>query len=95
MIPGMPKRPSKHRTPVDPNVAAFRIVRLVTGDDPTPPPEPRRAPERKKNPAAVALGKLGGSKGGKIRAQRLSAERKSEIARLAAKKRWEKPGGQD
>ena len=43
-----------------------------------------------KNPAAVALGKLGGSKGGKIRAQRLSGERKKEIAQLAAKARWAK-----
>jgi hypothetical protein len=87
----MPKRPSKpHRRAEDPNVAAFRIVRLVTGDDPTPPPEP---PARKKNPAAVALGKLGGSKGGKKRAALLSPERRAEIARLAARKRWENNGG--
>ena len=43
-----------------------------------------------KNPAAVALGTLGGSKGGKIRAERLSTERKKEIASLAAKARWAK-----
>src|SRR5579871_2670512 len=47
-------------------------------------------PAKMKNPAAVALGKLGGSKGGKIRAQRLSGERKKEIAQLAAKARWAK-----
>ena len=41
-----------------------------------------------KNPAAVALGKLGGSKGGKIRAARLSTERKKEIAQQAANARW-------
>jgi hypothetical protein len=46
------------------------------------------SPTRVKNPAAVALGKLGGSKGGKIRAQRLSGERKKEIAQQAAKARW-------
>jgi hypothetical protein len=43
-----------------------------------------------KNPAAVALGKLGASKGGKARAEKLSDERKSEIARKAAKARWDK-----
>ncbi len=47
-------------------------------------------PSKKKNPAAVALGKLGGSKGGKIRAQKLTAKRRSEIARIAALTRWEK-----
>ena len=45
---------------------------------------------KKKNPAAVALGKLGGSKGGKVRAQKLSARRRSEIARNAAFARWGK-----
>jgi hypothetical protein len=46
--------------------------------------------KRKKNPNAVALGKLGGSKGGKIRAERLTAERRKEIARKAVKARWDK-----
>jgi hypothetical protein len=45
---------------------------------------------KKKNPNAVALGKLGGSKGGKIRAQRLSPERRSEIAKKAVMARWQK-----
>ena len=45
---------------------------------------------KKKNPHAVALGKLGGSKGGKIRATRLSAEQRSEIARNAVLARWAK-----
>ena len=48
------------------------------------------APVKVKNPAAVALGKLGGSKGGKIRAARLSTERKKEIAQQAANARWAK-----
>ena len=47
-------------------------------------------PEKKKNPNAVALGKLGGSKGGKIRAQRLTAEQRKEIARNAVMARWAK-----
>ncbi len=42
-----------------------------------------------KNPAAVALGKLGGAKGGKARAENLSPAQRSEIARNAAKSRWE------
>ena len=45
---------------------------------------------KKKNPNAVALGKLGGSKGGRIRAERLTSERRKEIARKAVKARWDK-----
>jgi hypothetical protein len=45
---------------------------------------------KKKNPHAVALGKLGGSKGGKLRAARLTAEQRSEIARKAVLARWAK-----
>ena len=41
-----------------------------------------------KNPAAVALGRLGGKKGGKARAETLTAEQRVAIARRAAKKRW-------
>jgi hypothetical protein len=44
----------------------------------------------KKNPAAVALGKLGGQKGGPARAQALSAKRRTAIAKKAAKSRWAK-----
>jgi len=45
---------------------------------------------RKKNPHAVALGKMGGSKGGKQRAAKLTAERRREIARNAVLARWAK-----
>jgi hypothetical protein len=45
---------------------------------------------REKNPAAVALGKLGGLKGGKARAASLSPRKRKEIARKAALKRWSK-----
>ncbi len=48
-----------------------------------------------KNPAAVALGKLGASKGGKARAEKLSADRKSEIAKKAAQARWAKKRQQE
>jgi hypothetical protein len=44
-----------------------------------------------KNPAAVALGRLGGLKGGKARAAKLTAEERAAIARKAAKRRWGRP----
>jgi len=70
----MPKRSSK-----DINQTAFSIVQRVT----------RQAEaEPAKNPAAVALGRLGGLKGGKARAEALSAKKRQEIARKAAAKRW-------
>jgi hypothetical protein len=47
-------------------------------------------PDAGKNPAAVALGKLGGHKGGKARAQKLTAKVRSRIAKKAAKARWGK-----
>lgn len=52
-----------------------------------------------KNPAAVALGKLGGAKGGKARAAKLTKEERSAIAKKAAEARWakkrrEEQGGQ-
>jgi hypothetical protein len=43
-----------------------------------------------KNPHAVALGKMGGEKGGKARAAKLTSEQRSEIARKASRARWEK-----
>ncbi len=45
-------------------------------------------PADTKNPAAVALGRLGGLKGGKARAKSLSKKRRAEIAKKAARKRW-------
>ncbi|HEX3856221.1 MAG TPA: hypothetical protein VHY30_02860 [Verrucomicrobiae bacterium] len=70
----MPKRSS-----TDLNQTAFNIVQQSTG---------QAAPA--KNPAAVALGRLGGLKGGKARAKSLSAKKRSEIAISAAKARWKK-----
>ncbi len=54
-----------------------------------PPKDPTEEPTGK-NPAAVALGRLGGLKGGKARANKLSAKRRKEIAQKAAKARWAK-----
>jgi len=73
----MPKRSSKPSP--DENVAAFQAVAALTGTAPA------------KNPAAVALGKLGGLKGGAARARKLSAKRRAAIARKAARARWKRP----
>ena len=48
-----------------------------------------------KNPVAVALGKLGGRKGGKVRAAKLTPEERSAIAKKAAKARWAKKRQQE
>jgi hypothetical protein len=77
----MQKRSSMPR---DPNLAAKLILEMATGDA-APEPAPK-GPE--KNPAAVALGKLGGAKGGKARAAKLTPEQRSEIAKTAAQARW-------
>ena len=46
--------------------------------------------KKEKNPAAVALGRLGGIKGGEARAKKLTPEQRKEIAQKAAAKRWKK-----
>ena len=52
------------------------------------------AKKKGKNPHAVALGRLGGLKGGKARAARLSAEQRRELARKAVQARWAKAKGE-
>jgi hypothetical protein len=74
----MPKRSSKPS--LDTNQLAHRIARIASGDD---------VPDLNgKNPAAVALGRLGGLKGGKARAKALTKAQRSAIAQKAAKARW-------
>jgi hypothetical protein len=74
----MPKRSSK-----DINQTAFGVVQQATGQTaPIPKPE--------KNPAAVALGKMGGLKGGPARAKSLSPAKRKEIATKAAAYRWKR-----
>jgi hypothetical protein len=77
----MPKR----KRPRDINQLAKFIVDVSTGDTELPECQPDG-----KNPAAVELGKLGGKKGGKARAERLTPEERQEIARRAAQARWKK-----
>ncbi len=84
----MPKRksePGKLREDV--NETAFRVVQGATGEGPKPvPPEERTDAE--KDPEAVERGRKGGEKGGRARAEKLSPERRAEIAKKAAKSRW-------
>ena len=73
----MPKRSSSRKP--DANQLAARIVGIATGTAPR---------KRRKNPAAVALGRKGGLKGGKARADAMTPEQRSEIAKRAAAARW-------
>ena len=72
----------------DVNEAAFRAVRETTSE-----PIPITKGKRRKNPAAVALGRLGGLKGGKARMEKLTPERRRQIASDAARTRWAKKKG--
>ena len=78
----MPKRSSSKKRS-DINERAANVVAAATGQS-------RRAkkPTKRKNPAAVALGRLGGPKGGRARAESLTPEQRSEIAKKAAAARW-------
>ena len=71
-----PKRPR------DPNQLAKLILDIATGE------EVDQNPDEGKDPAAVARGRKGGQKGGKARAEALTEEERSEIARKAANARW-------
>jgi len=83
----MPKRSSTKPKERDANLNAFRVMQEATTED-----EQEEAPPEK-NPAAVALGRLGGKKGGKARAEALTKEQRSEIAKKAADARWKKKEG--
>ncbi|MEO6306883.1 MAG: hypothetical protein ABIO96_12955 [Nitrospiraceae bacterium] len=77
----------------DINVTAFAILQAVTGETTHHPHNGTPAKKKNspaKNPAAVALGRLGGLKGGKARAAKLSKKQRAEIARKAAKARWKR-----
>ena len=79
----MPDQSSKPKRPRDLNLLARKILDLATEGEPAEEPS-------EKNPHAVALGRLGGAKGGKARAEKLTPEQRSEISRKAAKARWDK-----
>ena len=83
----MPKRSSKK--PEDANEIAFRVVQESTRDpDALAIATPKPDPARTKNPAAVALGRMGGKKGGRARANSLTGEQRKKIAQDAARARW-------
>ena len=71
---------------------ARSVVEQAIGEPLTPreddSPDEEQPQEDTRNPAAVALSKLGASKGGKARAAKLSKKRRSEIAKKAAQARW-------
>jgi hypothetical protein len=79
----MPNRSRKKKLP-DPNTTAFDIIQAISGEA---APEP--VPDGK-DPAAVAMGRKGGLKGGKARAAKMTKAQRSESARKAAKARWKK-----
>jgi len=86
----MAKKPRKPKTP-DPASFAFGVLQHVieaTGDAPEAPPAPPA--ESGKDPAAVALGRKGGLKGGPARAKKLGKKKLSEIGRKMAGVRWKK-----
>lgn len=84
----MPNRSSKPKRPRDPSQLAKLIVGIATG-------EQEENPDVGKDPAAVALGRMGGLKGGKARAEKLTAKRRSEIAKKAAAVRWKTKQDED
>lgn len=78
----MPNRSSKKQGPEDLNEIAHRVFLEAIGET------PKSNPDEGKDPAAVALGRKGGLKGGKARAEKMTPEERSEAARKAAQKRW-------
>jgi len=82
----MQKRSGKKQ---DLNERTFSVVQQITGEAPI------SEPDKPKNPAAVALGRLGGLKGGKARSEKMTDSERSESARNAAKARWGKISPQE
>jgi hypothetical protein len=79
--------PSRKKRPRDANQLTKSIVDIATG---AAEDIPERYAVDGKDPAAVSLGRRGGLKGGKARAESLSASRRKAIARRAAQARWKK-----
>ena len=79
----MPKGPRGEKRPADVIGAAVKVAKIATGEI----EEDIDTPEKEgKDPAAVSMGK----RGGKARAQAMTPERRAEIAKKAAAKRWQK-----
>ena len=82
--------PDRSKRPRDPNQLAHQVFLESIGESPKLDPAAPKAVDPTKNPHAVALGRLGGLKGGVARAAALSPKKRSQIAAKAAAKRWEK-----
>lgn len=78
----MPKGPKGQKRPADVIGAAVMVAKIAPGEE-------EETEDKKASSAAAELG----SRGGKARAKNMSAERRSEIAKKAAKKRWSKKSG--
>jgi hypothetical protein len=78
----MPRGPRGEKRPADVIGAAVMVARIATGE--------ALDERREKNPAAVALGKLGGPKGGKARAAGQTPKQRKSLAKKAASARWNK-----
>lgn len=76
----------KKKRSADVSEIAFSVVQQAISEIPKATEEP----VKEKNSAAVALGRLGGLKGGKARAEKLSPEERKRIAQEAARARWGK-----
>ena len=88
-MPRKPRKESPHKLRPDVAETAYRVMQEAVGEaERTLPPGDRH--EEQKNPEAVKRGAKGGEKGGKARAERLTREDRSEIARRAARIRWRK-----
>jgi hypothetical protein len=70
----------RSRMPRDTNQLAHKVLQIAIGED--------VEPDDGKDPAAVALGRKGGLKGGKARWKGVSKKKRTEIARKAARARW-------
>jgi len=80
--------PNRSRSPkADPNEAAHHAVNTLLSRFEVKAPKPKA---KRKNPAAVALGRKGGLKGGYARAAKLTAKERSESAQKAARARWDR-----
>ncbi|HRH14627.1 MAG TPA: hypothetical protein PK225_09735 [Azonexus sp.] len=80
----MPKGPKGEKRPADVIANAIKVARIATGEE----PDEIEKTDDGKDAAAVSMGR----RGGKARAEKMTAERRAEIAKSAAKTRWDKRG---
>ena len=84
----MPKGPKGETRPADVIGTAVKVMKIATGQI-----QEGHGEDSRKDPAAVALGRKGGKKGGRATANKLTPAERSQIARLAAQARWKKERG--